>query len=170
VTPEDLLVGLGETAAVFAGFSSIVAALGVRSVAELRPIDRFRFSNLLVVSVSACLMAFLPLVLGGFAFTPASTWALASLSLALFSVCFLAWASVAARRVRKQRTPGGQSWMAALSVGVLAATVVAQCANALSWPFDRSAYIYVAGIFALVILSGLQFILLALDSTPGRRG
>jgi hypothetical protein len=170
VAPEELLVGLGETAAVFAGFSSIVVALGVRSVAELRPIDRFRFSNLLVISVFACLLAFVPIVLAGFALPVESTWVLASLSLALFSIGFLAWASIAARRVRKQQTSRGRSWMAALSVGVLMGILVAQCANALDWPFSRGAHIYVAGVFGLVILSGLQFILLALDSTPGRRG
>jgi len=169
VTPEELLVGLGETAAVFAGFSSIVAALGVRSVAELRPIDRFRFSNLLVVSVFAFMLAFAPVVLTGFAFPVESTWALSSLSLALFSMSFLVWVSIAARRVRKQQTSVGRSWMAALSIAVLIGLLVAQCANALNWPFDRSAHVYVAGIFGLVVLSGLQFILLALDSTPGRQ-
>lgn len=167
--PEDALVALGQTGAVFAGFSGIVAVLGIRSVTELGPLERFRFSNLLVISVAACLLAFAPLVLDQFDLDSSSSWAYSSAAMALFALIFLMSRSRAARRMRALQPRWGQPWMAVLSVAVLAGLVVSQSANAMGWVLERSAAVYVSGIFALLVLSGLQFVLLALDATPGRR-
>jgi hypothetical protein len=164
--PEDILAGLGETAAVFAGFSGIVVALGARSVTELSPVSRFRFANLLVISVSTSLLAFAPLVLGAFSLASSLIWAWSSATLGLFALLFLIARSAMARRIRAAQITMGRSWMAVLSVCILASICVAQCLNTIGWPLDRGAALYVTGLFGLLILSGLQFILLALDSTP----
>jgi hypothetical protein len=167
--PEDILVALGETGAVFAGFGGIVAALGARSVTELPPIDRFRFSNLLVISVSACLLAFLPIVLEEVVEDPSTMWNISTATLALFALIFLLKSAGGARRIGALRGQRGRLWMAVLSVSVLAAIFVIQSASLIGWPRGHDSAVYVAGIFGLLILSGLQFILLALDATPGNR-
>jgi hypothetical protein len=167
--PEDLLVGLGETAAVFAGFGGIVAALGSHSVTELAPLERFRFENLLVISVFTCLLAFAPVVLGEFTEASSSVWAWSSAALALFALSFQISRARASYRIRALRARWGRPWMAALSVSVLAVIFVSQCANAIGWHADRSAQVYVGGIFGLLVLSGVQFVLLALDAKPSRR-
>jgi hypothetical protein len=164
--PEDILTSLAETAAVFAGFSGIVVALGARSVTELSPVSRFRFANLLVISVSTSLLAFAPLVLGAFSLASSLIWAWSSATLALFALLFLIARSAMARRIRAAQITLGRSWMAALMICVLAGICVTQCANTIGWPLNRGAALYVAGLFGLLIVSGLQFILLALDSTP----
>jgi len=164
--PEDILTGLGDTAAVFAGFSGIVAALGARSVTELPPVSRFRFSNLLVISVSTCLLAFAPLVLGAFSLASSLIWAWSSAALALFALLFLIVRNTTRRRIRAAQVTSGRPWMAVFSISVLVSVGVTQCANTIGWPLSRGAALYVAGLFGLLILSGLQFILLALDSAP----
>jgi hypothetical protein len=168
--PEEILVGLGDAAAVFAGFSGIVAVLGARSVTELSPLSRFRFSNLLVISVSTCLLAFAPLVLGAFSLASSLIWAWSSATLALFALLFLIAANTRQRRVRAAEVAAGRAagrtWMAVFSICVLVGVCLSQCVNAIAWPLSRGAALYVAGLFGLLILSGLQFILLALDSTP----
>lgn len=167
--PEDVLVALGETAAVFAGFSGIIAVLGIRSVNELGPLERFRFSNLLVIAVAACLLALAPLVLDQFALATSSVWACSSAAMALFALIFLMSRSYAYRRMRTLQTKWDRPWMAVLSVAVLAGLVISQAANAMGWVLERSAAVYVSGVLALLVLSGLQFILLALDATAARR-
>lgn len=167
--PEDILTGVGETAAAFAGFSGIVAALGARSVIELPPVSRFRFSNLLVVSVSTCLLSFAPLVLGAFLLaSPSSIWAWSSSALAIFALLFPIAAEIRRRRISNAQVTArrGRRWMAVLSICVLLSICVSKCANAVGWPLERGAALYVAGLFGLLTLSGVQFILLALDSTP----
>jgi hypothetical protein len=50
-------------------------------------------------------------------------------------------------------------WFAALS-----AVCLLQLANLTEWPWSRAGAFYVAGVFCLLLLSGLQFISLALPT------
>jgi hypothetical protein len=50
-------------------------------------------------------------------------------------------------------------WFCALS-----ATCLLQISNIIEWPWARAGAPYVAGVFCLLLLSGLQFISLALPS------
>ena len=47
-------------------------------------------------------------------------------------------------------------------VGVLSGVCLLQLANVVEWPWSRSGAAYVAGVFGLLLVSGLQFISLAL--------
>ena len=159
--PEDLLTSLGEVAAAFAGFSGVVAALGAKSLTELPALHRFRFANLLVVSVGAALFAFLPAVLEQLATGSSAVWALSSALLALFTgaLLFTRW------RAGLRLTKGSLNlWMATSWVGVLSAVSLLQLATLIGWPSARSGAAYVAGVFGLLLLSGLQFISLALPN------
>jgi hypothetical protein len=158
VQPEDVLTTLGEVAAAFAGFSGVVAALGVKSLAELPAIHRFRFANLLVVSVGAALFAFLPVVLEQFPIGSSAVWTSSSAFLALFA----RWR--AGLRLGTLNRGPLNLWMVTSWIGVLSAVFLLQLANAIEWPSSRSGAAYVAGVFGLLLLSGLQFISLALPS------
>lgn len=169
--PEDVLTTLGEVAAAFAGFSGLVAALGVKSLAELPALHRFRFANLLVVSVGAALFAFLPVVLEQFPIGSSAVWASSSALLALFAgtLLFARWR--AGLRLGPLNRGPLNLWMVTCWVGVLSAVCLLQLANIIERPSSRSGAAYVAGVFGLLLLSGLQFISLALpshaeDATP----
>ena len=160
--PEDALIALGEVAAAFAGFSGVVGALGARSVPELSSAARFRFTNLLVVSVAAALFAFVPVVLSQFTATSQVIWGWSSASLCLFAgtLFFVRWPE--GRRLGRAQPGSLRTWVAFCWMLVLALVTAAQLSNLAAWPTARGGALYVAGVFGLLALSGLQFISLAL--------
>ena len=163
---EDVLITLAQIAAAFAGFSGIVAALGARSIGDLSIATRFRFANLLVMSVGSSLFALVPVVLVVAGAGMPFVWALSSAVLGLFT---LGYALAAARAARRALSPNPRllrPWMAVLAVGVQTFVCITQFVNVLGWPFGRGGMLYVSSIFALLVLAGVQFVLLALDSTP----
>jgi hypothetical protein len=56
------LLGIAGVAATFAGFSGVVAVFGRRAHGEWFLEDRFRLTNMLVTSLGACLLAFIPIL------------------------------------------------------------------------------------------------------------
>jgi len=162
--PHDTLATLAEVAAAFAGFSGVVAALGVRSLSEIRALDRFRFANLLVVSVGAALFAFLPIVLQQFPIGSSAVWASSSALLAVFAVALLLKRWRAGLQLGPMTRGPLNLWMVTCWIGALSAICLLQLANIFEWPGSRSGAAYVAGVFGLLLLSGLQFISLALPS------
>jgi hypothetical protein len=164
MTAAEALISLGQVAAAFAGFSGIVAALGARSVSDLHAATRFRFSNLLVMTVAASLFAFVPIVLGVADLESSTIWALSSVLFGVFTLGHMGLNRSALRRVRAQNPTLLRPWMAVVSVSILALISLALFANAVGWPFGRSGLPYVCSVFGLLVLSGVQFILLALDS------
>jgi len=162
VQPEDVLTTLGEVAAAFAGFSGVVAALGAKSLSELPALHRFRFANLLVVSVAAALFAFVPVILEQFPIGASAMWASSSAFLAVFAgtLLFARWR--AGLRLGSLTRGPINLWMATCWVGVLSGVCLLQLANVVEWPWSRSGAAYVAGVFGLLLVSGLQFISLAL--------
>lgn len=166
MTAEEALISLGQIAAAFAGFSGIVTALGARSVSDLHAATRFRFSNLLVMTVGASLFAFVPIVLGVANVESSATWGLSSGLFGIFTLGHMAFNRGAHRRIRARNPTLLRPWMAIFSVIILAPISLALFANALGWPFGRSGLPYVSSIFGVLVLSGVQFILLALDTAP----
>jgi len=164
MTAAEALISLGQVGAAFAGFSGIVAALGARSVSNLHAATRFRLRNLLVMSVGASLFAFVPIVLGVADLESSTIWALSSVLFGTFTLWHLGFNLGAYRRIRVQSSSSLRPSMAVLSFSIHALISSALFANALGWPFGRSGLPYVCSVFGLLVLSGVQFILLALDS------
>jgi len=162
VQPNDALVTLGEVAAAFAGFSGVVAALGVKSLESMPALHRFRFANLLVVSVGATLFAYFPVVLGQFPVSSSAVWAWSSSLLATFAGSLLVTRWNAGLRLGPLSKGPLNFWMVVCWFAALAAVCLFQIANLVQWPGFRSGAPYVAGVFCLLLLSGLQFISLAL--------
>jgi len=162
VQPNEALATLGEVAAAFAGFSGVVAVLGVESLAALPGLHRFRFANLLMTSVGAALLAFLPVVLGQFSIGAGTIWASSSLLMAVFAGSLLVTRWRAGLRLGRLNSGLLNLWMALCWLVALSAVLLLQVANLVEWPLARSGAPYVAGVFGLLFLSGLQFISIAL--------
>jgi hypothetical protein len=164
MNPNDTLSALAEVAAAFAGFSGVVAALGVNSLSELSALHRFRFANLLVVSVGAALFAFLPVVLAQFPLSAGAVWISSSALLAVFSLALLIVRWRAGRRLGPILGGPLNLWMALCWIGALSAVASFQLVNLLQGSGPPGGSLYVAGVFGLLLLSGLQFISLALPA------
>jgi hypothetical protein len=159
--PHETLIALGEVAAAFAGFSGVVAAFGHRTPTEWSEAARFRFENLLTVSVAASILAFLPVVLTQFSISAARAWAGSSAALGLFCGTFLLQTYGRGRRINKRQL---KRWRAIIWMSGMAGVAIAQLANLLVSGESRGGAPYVAGILVLLAISGLQFIFLALSS------
>jgi hypothetical protein len=162
IHPHDTLVALAEVAAAFAGFSGIVAALGHRSPSDWTAAARFRFANLLSVTVATSLLAFLPIALSHFSISSSTAWAWSSTALAFFCLAFLLQLIRGGRKVAAE---GGRLalWMAPLWICSMGGGALAQVANIAGATESRGAP-YVAAILALLAVSGIQFVVLALSS------
>ena len=139
-----------------------MAVLGTRSVDSLAPVARFRLFNLLVVSLSAVFFAFLPAVLEQFTENSAVVWPVSGACLALFWVAFVIQR---ARMVPLLSGDGGmRRWMAGLFFIVAVLTVSGLAADAFGVLGSPVGATYCAAILGLVVLAGLQFVLLVVET------
>ncbi len=81
-----------------AGFSGIVVAIGHRG-GELRPLDRFRVLNLLIVALTAAFGGLVPQLLAGFGLVGGPLWRWSSITLAVFLVGLFIDAQLRRRRL-----------------------------------------------------------------------
>jgi hypothetical protein len=112
----------------------------------------------------AALLAFLPIVLEQFPIGSSAVWASSSAFLAVFAGALLFGRWRAGLRLGPLNRGPLNLWMVTCWIGVLSAVCLLQLANVIEWPWSRSGAAYVAGVFGLLLLSGLQFISLALPS------
>ena len=164
ITPEELLPTLGEVAAAFSGFGGIVAALGSRSVAEWSGPARFRFENLLVISVAAAVLSFLPAVAQHLFALGAAPWRLSSAILGLFVLAFLVVRIPHGLRVSRAHPGVIRLWMMVAFSVLMPGVLVLQASNLVGWPDGSGGGRYLTGVYGLLFVAGLQFIVLALDS------
>jgi hypothetical protein len=163
IHPHDTLVALAEVAAAFAGFGGIVAALGRRSPRDWSATARFRFANLLSLTVATSILAFLPVAVAHFPIPSSTAWTSSGFVLALFCVSFL---TDLVRRVRAIDAPQAGElprWMAIVWFGGMGGVAIAQLTAIVGFSQSLGAA-YVAGILVLLTVSGLQFGLLAFSS------
>ena len=81
------LLGIGSVATAISGFSGVVAAFSGRADGKWLPAERFRTTNMLVLSLGACLLSFVPLTEEVLRIPDRVLWMIASL--ALFGFCSL---------------------------------------------------------------------------------
>ena len=160
---DALLLGLAEVSVAFAGFSGVVAALGRK--AEWTDIERYRFTNLVTVSIATALFSFLPMVISLYETAVALRWSLSGVFLTVFVVAF--FVNRVAAGTKLARTPGQVSvwvsWVFMLSLIIIAvlqviALTVHHLADAL----------YVTSILILLLLAALQFVVFVLRSIASK--
>src|SRR5438874_11354498 len=82
------LLGIGSVATAISGFSGVVAAFSGRVGGKWSPAERFRTTNMLILSLGACLLSFLPLTEELFQVPEQILWAIASFSLFIFGTFY----------------------------------------------------------------------------------
>jgi hypothetical protein len=151
------LLGFAGVGATFAGFSGVVAVFGRRAHGEWLPEDLFRLRNLMFMSLSVCLLAFVPLILSAWHFSVARTWGIASLILGLGSLVYLLYARPASQRLRRDRPGLMPTWASSVFIVALCVAAVLQLLNVVGLFLDRGAGPYLAGLLALLCIAAMQF-------------
>jgi hypothetical protein len=157
-----VLLGISGVAVTSAGFAGVVATFGRHTEGEWLPEERFRLTNMLVLSLGACLFAFIPLIEEMFHIAEAALWTIASILLGTFSAAYFVYVMPERRRLNQSRPGVLRPWMAAVFIVSLSAASVLQALNAAAVFVERGAGPYVIGLSLLLMISGFQFVFLIL--------
>ena len=79
-----VLLGIAGVASTFTGFAGVVATFGRRGEGQWLPEERFRLINMILLSLVACLLSFVPLIEDLFHLAEVTLWTVASVLLSLF--------------------------------------------------------------------------------------
>lgn len=157
-----ILLGFAGVAATFTGFSGVAAVFGQRAQGEWFPEEQFRLTNMMLISLAACLFAFVPLVEALLYLPEPVLWESASTLMSTFCVMYLLCALPPRQRLHRTRRSVLPVWATVVFVLSLLLAAVLQVLNAAAVLFVRGAGPYVAGLLLLLIAAGLQFAFLVL--------
>ncbi len=166
------LVTIAGVGATFAGFSGVVAVFDRRAQGEWYPEELFRLTNMLVMSLGACLASLLPLIEAFLGVPERAQWTVASLVLGAFCAGYWPIATRLRRRVAQARPGLLSPWAQAVVTGSLAVAIALQALNVAAVIVIRGAGAFVAGLWLLLVAAGLQFaflVLIPLRPTAGIR-
>ena len=163
IDPGDLLLTFAEVSVAFAGFSSLIAVVGMRTSTRADSFDLLRYWVMLEFSLAALALALLPPVL--ILLGVADVWVWRSLS-GVMALLAIAHNAVMARlflrgdpAVRRAATPANQ--IAANSV--YAVLVLTQIGNAVGL-LDHRAGWYLFGLFLVLVVASAHFILFIINA------
>jgi hypothetical protein len=159
----SLLLSIAAVSATFAGFSGVVAVFGRRAHGRWFLEERLRLTNMLLLSLGACLLAFIPLVEDLLHLPEQTLWRIASIVLGIFCGPYFLyvlprWWRIS--RIRPGRLPVWAMLIFAPCIGVAA---VLQVLNATAILFNSGPVSYIAGLWLLLLAAGHQFAFLILD-------
>lgn len=153
--PFDLFVIVAPVAAAFAGFGSLASGLGERRGGDHARVDAMRLGSMLSASLSATLLALLPVTLAGLLLDDQ----LATRTSALIAViAIISLATISAARARRIRGLPGFSIGGAVANTIctlIALAAFVLCAAAV--PYDRVKAMYLLGLLGLVGSSVVMF-------------
>ena len=158
---SDLLQTIAEISIALAGFTGVVAFLGERARGKWRPVDLFRFNNLLTCSIAALLLSFAPILIHKLGASESTAWRWSSGMTAAILVFVFA-------RVRaiRQLPEVEQGEISRRALGVLgasrAATLALLVANATDVAYSGESGPCLAGLVYLLAFSAFQFVRLLL--------
>lgn len=162
--PFEALLVLAEITTAFAGFSGVVAALGKDWDWDDKA--RFRFQNLLAITLFTILLCLLPVALDFYGISQWYLWTISSAVMALFAVGFFIFrAPVAWKMITNDPDDRAGNAVGRTFLITLSATVVLLGLGAMSIVNQVAAY--VSGLVAYLVLSALQFVLLVTRATKG---
>ena len=117
---------------------------------------------MLLMSLGACLFAFVPVVEAVFHLPETTLWMTASVLLGVFYVAYLLYALPARLRLHRTRRAVLPMWATVTFILCLGFAAVLQALNAIAVVFGREPGPYVAGLLLLLMAAGLQFAFLVL--------
>jgi len=155
------LLGIGSVATALAGFSGVVAAFSGRD-GKWQPAERFRITNMLVLSAGACLLSFEPLTEELLPIPDRALWIGASLSLLMFCLVYFVRTIVLLRRPSLRRPGVLVEWVRVVYFACLALAIVWQALSVAGILVERGPGPFIAGLVFMLIPAGLMFVFLVL--------
>jgi len=166
VIGADVLLTTAELSLALGGFGSVVAAfMGNRK--QWEPMEVVRFRALIVISLTAALVALIPFPLFHGGLKASALWTVASTVVVVILTFVLIGMLVYARA--PMVTHGSRLWsFTAIFIAILAVAI--NVLNAVGMGFASSFAGYFSGLLLMLILAGLYFIRLIVLSGPQVKG
>jgi len=159
-----LLMGIASVAIAISGFSGVVAVFAGRADGKWPPAERFRTRNMLILSLVACLLSFVPLAEELFQIPDQVLWMSASVLLLGFCAAYVVY-TVNMLRSPILRRPGTLvMWVRVVYFICLVLASILQALNIAGVLVERGPAPYVSGLVFVLIPAGLQFAFLVLKS------
>ena len=163
---ELTLLGIASVATAISGFSGVVAVFGERADGKWSSGERFRTTNMLILSLGACLLSFVPLTEELFQIPDQILWITASFFLGAFCAFYFVYTIIMIRKLKLLRPGVLVEWVRVVYFNCLALAIVLQALNVAGVLVGRGAGPFVGGLIFMLIPAGLQFAFLVL--TPLR--
>ncbi len=157
-----ILLGISSVAIAVSGFSGVVAVFGGRADGKWSPAERFRTTNMLVLSLGACLLSFVPLTEELFQIPDRILWMTASFFLLAFCAVYSVYTIIILRKPNLRRAGGLIMWVRVVYFVCLALASVLQALNIAGVLVERGAGPFAGGLMFVLIPAGLQFSFLVL--------
>lgn len=156
------LLGIGSLAIAIAGFSGVVAAFSGRADGKWLPAERFRITNMLVLSLGACVLSFVPLTEELLRIPDQILWMIASLSLFVFCSFYYVRTVILLRRPSLSRRGVLVEWVRVVYFLCLGLALILQALNVAGVLLERGPGPFIAGLVLMLIPAGLMFVFLVL--------
>jgi hypothetical protein len=159
-----LLMGIASVAIAISGFSGVVAVFAGRADGRWSPAERFRTRNMLILSLVACLLSFLPLTEELFQIQERVLWISASFFLLAFCAAYMVYTVNMLRKPILRRPGTLVIWVRVVYFTCLGLASILQALNIAGVLVQRGPAPYVSGLVFVLIPAGLQFAFLVLKS------
>ncbi len=157
-----ILLGIASVATAISGFSGVVAVFAGRTDGKWAPAERFRTTNMLILSLGACLLSFVPLTGEMFQISNGTTWMFSSLLLGLFCAAYFTYTIGMIRKLNLLRPGALIVWVGIVYFICLILAVILQVINAVGILTASGPGPFIAGLILMLVPAGLQFAFLVL--------
>jgi hypothetical protein len=159
-----MLLGIASVAIAISGFSGVVAVFAGRADGKWSAAERFRTKNMLILSLVACLLSFVPLTEELFRIPDRILWMSASLLLFAFCAAYIVYTISMLRKPILRRPGTLVMWVRIVFFSCLILASILQALNIAGVLIERGSAPYVSGLVLVLIPAGLQFAFLVLTS------
>jgi hypothetical protein len=156
------LLGIASVATAISGFSGVVAVFSERADGKWLPEVRFRTTNMLLLSLGACLLSFVPLAVELFRVTEPVIWMTSSCSLVAFGSCYVVYTIIKLRKPALRRPGALIAWVRVVYFVCLGLAIALQALNIAGAWVERGPGPFITGLMLVLIPAGLQFTFLVL--------
>jgi hypothetical protein len=151
------LLGIASVAIAVSGFSGVVAVFGGRAEGKWSAEARFRTTNMLILSLGACLLSFVPLTEELLMIPDHILWITTSSVLIAFCAFYFVYTVIRLRNPELRRPGVLIKWVRYVYFVCLALAIVLQALNVAGVLVERGPGAFVGGLIFLLISAGLQF-------------
>jgi len=159
-----MLLGIASVALAMSGFSGVVAVFAGRADGKWTAAERFRTRNMLILSLFACLLSFVPLTEELFRIPDRVLWMSSSFFLLAFCVGYILYTINMLRKPSLRRPGTLVMWVRDVYFVCLGLAGILQVLNIAEVLVERGAAPFVGGLVLVLIPAGLQFAFLVLTS------